>query len=103
MIIYSFGFFLIFLTFFLLHFHAYRMRDLLELDEIELVQTYGRIRSSFTSMGIALASITISVVWGGSASTIAGMVYGLMGPAHGVNGYFVGRRMSELTEFTRDS
>ena len=102
MIIYSLGFFLIFLTFFLLHFHAYRKRDLLELDEIELVQTHGRIRSSFISMGIALTSITISVVWGGSASAVAGMVYGLMGPAHGVNGYFVGRRMSELTELTRE-
>jgi len=103
MIIYSFGFFLIFLTFFLLHFHAYRKRHLLELDEIELVQTHGRIRSSFISMGIALTSITISVVWGGSASPIAGMVYGLMGPAYGVNGYFVGRRMSELAESTQHS
>jgi uncharacterized membrane protein len=96
MIIYSVGFLLIFLTFFLLHVYAYRQRHDLELDDIEIVQTKGRLRANLISMTISVVSISLAVLGGATANGMAGMVYGLIGPAYSVNGYFVARRVQQL-------
>jgi len=103
MIIYSIGFLFIFSTFFLLHLRAYRKRNQLELDEIEMVQTIGRIRANSIAIGIALISIAISVFGGERVAGFAGMVYGLMGPAYAVNGYVVGRRLTEALKRSVDN
>ncbi len=96
MITYSVGFVLIFLTFFLLHLHAYRKRAELELDEMEMILTNGRLRANVLSIAIGLLSIAISLFGGPQSAAIAGMVFGLMGPAHGLNGYIVSRGLSRI-------
>jgi uncharacterized membrane protein len=103
MVIYSLGFFLIFLTFFLLHVHAYRKRAELEFDEIEVVQTHGRLRANLIAMTTASLSMGITLFGGPQAAGVAGMIYGLMGPAYAVNGFVVGKRVEQLTKATPDA
>jgi len=63
---------------------AYRLRDELELDELERFLTRASIRSHLITVGIALLSILILVL--GGQPGIAGIIYFLMGPLHAIAG-----------------
>jgi uncharacterized membrane protein len=96
MVIYSIGFLAVFLVFALLHWHAYRKRDELELNPIEILTT----RSSLWAYGIcviiALFSITIASIGGRNNAALAGWIYFLIGPAETVNGIIARKQASKL-------
>ncbi len=63
MIIYGFGYLLIVLVFFLLHIHAYKKRDEIELDEVEKLITIGSIRYWAINISIAILSLLLAFMW----------------------------------------
>jgi uncharacterized membrane protein len=98
MIIYSIGYFAVFLTFMLFYLHAYRIRKELELNEAEILITRMSIRGYFIHLGISLLSILLAVFsWAfGFSSSFAGLVYFLLGPAFTLHGMATGKRLKIL-------
>jgi uncharacterized membrane protein len=96
MIIYGLGFFAVFLVFFLLYLRAYRQREELGLDEVEVLHTRSNLQGHVIDMSIALLSLAIVVVGGGEYSAVAGWAYGLLGPAHAIHGTMMGNRVEKL-------
>lgn len=95
MIMYSFGVILVFGTFLLLHLHAWRKRDELGLDQQELLTLRYGARGHMISTGLGVVSLIL--VWLIPQQTAyAGMIYGLMGPLHGWNGYKGARAKAAL-------
>jgi uncharacterized membrane protein len=88
MIIYSLGYFAVFLTFLFLYLHAYRIRKKLELNETEIFITKMSIKGYYIHIGISLLSILLAVFSGifGFSSSYAGYVYFLLGPALTLHG-----------------
>ena len=85
MYMYSGGVVLVFSTFALLYWHAWRRRRELGLDASELVTLrFGR-RAHLISVGIGVLSLALNFLTG--LPGLAGMIYFLMGPLHGWNGY----------------
>ena len=78
---------LIFTTFVLLHRHAWRQRAALDLTRIEELQLQYRARSHGISAGIAVVVAAARVALVPAQSMWAGLIYCLMGPLHGWNGY----------------
>lgn len=95
MAVYSFGVILVFGTFLLLHLQAWRKRHELGLDQTELVALRYGARGHMISTGLGVVSLML--VWLIPHQTAyAGMLYGLMGPLHGWNGYSAGRAKAAL-------
>lgn len=95
MFVYSGGVVLIFACFVLLHRHAWARRQALGLtrrDELEL--TFSQ-RSHLISMAIGLLSLAIVAV-NANWAAVAGMIYVLMGPLHGWNGYRQGAALARF-------
>lgn len=86
MVIYSAGVVLVFGTFLLLHHRAWQLRDQLQLDALQLTELRYAVRGHLISAGLGVVSLILVGLmphqpgWGG-------MIYGLMGPLHGWNGY----------------
>lgn len=96
MFLYGAGCALVFGVLALMHWRAYRLRDTLGLDEVELALTRGSLRSHAISGGIALLSVLLAATtW---SATIAGLVYILNAPLHFWNGWFTGSRAHALQE-----
>ena len=95
--IYGTGFFLIFLIFGILHWHAYRLRDLLELNPLEVFITKSVIQSCVLLMCIAAISMILAVSQNPFVSGfIAGISYGLIGPVLTVHGWRRGKKFAKL-------
>jgi hypothetical protein len=97
MTIYSTGVLVIFSLFVLLHIHAWRRRHELELTPVdEVVLLYSK-RAHTLSAGLAVASLLLvwmlpnQPAWGG-------IIYSLMGPLHGWNGYAGGAAQARMKE-----
>ncbi len=73
---------------------AYRLRDQLELDELERYLTRGSIRAHLISVGVAVLSITVLAVTG--SPPLAGLTYFLMGPLHAAHGFWHGSRAERM-------
>ncbi len=73
---------------------AYRLRDQLELDELERYLTRGSIRAHLISVGVAVLSITVLAVTG--SPPLAGVTYFLMGPLHAAHGFWHGSRAERM-------
>lgn len=96
MVIYNFGFIALFGIFALLYRHALKQKDAFGLDEVELFEARNGLRVHLISMAIGtLAAIVMLVVPDYLAGT-SGMVYMLMGPAHGIHGARYGRAREKL-------
>jgi uncharacterized membrane protein len=95
MLMYSIGVLLIFSTFLLLHWHAWRQRAAIGLTPVEELQLQYRARSHGISAGIAIASLVILAILPSQAAW-AGFIYGAMGPLHAWNGFRAGRAQSRL-------
>jgi uncharacterized membrane protein len=96
MLIFSVGYFAVFVVFVLLHVHAYRKREMLELNTVERFDTRSSIQESGLNCAIALVSIGIVLIGGARYSGFAGMIYMLTGIVMGVHGYVMGSRRAKL-------
>lgn len=96
MAMYSSGVVMVFGAFLLLHQHAWRRRVELGLDEADLLTLRFGVRGHLISTGLGVVSLIL--VWLIPHQTAyAGMIYGLMGPLHGWNGYRAGRAKAALS------
>lgn len=98
MLLYSGGFGGIFVVFAAMTWHAWRCRRRLELTATEEIVTRATLSAHLLSTSIALASILLALAGGRIAVTLSGLVYFLMGPAHGFHGWRWGRRIQAAAE-----
>ncbi|HET7464437.1 MAG TPA: TMEM175 family protein [Longimicrobium sp.] len=96
MMIFGAGYVAVFLVFVLLHVHAYRLRDALELDEIERFETLDNMRESLLNAAIGALSMTVAGVGGSGWTGQAGMCYWLVGPVMMTHGFWAGSRRRRL-------
>jgi hypothetical protein len=96
MVVFSAGYVAVFLIFALLHLHAYRMRDVLELNALEQFDTVTTARESLLNVGIGVLSILLAVFGGGIGPFLGGIVYWMVGPAMWANGHMSGRARRRL-------
>jgi len=94
MYFYGFGVIGVFGLLALMVFRAYRLRNELELDELECFLTITTIRAHLITVGIAVFSILI-LVFGGQPG-FAGVVYFLMGPMQAFEGIYRGNRAEKI-------
>ena len=76
--------------------HAYKLREQLELDEIERVLTVSSIRAH--AITVAIATLSLAIVLSGGQPGWAGVVYFLMAPLHTANGFYGRLRAERLRE-----
>jgi hypothetical protein len=101
MIIYSLGFMAVHIIFVLFYLHAYRRREQLALNPLEVARTVMSAQSFLILAGIGLLSILIAwtrIFGPASSATWAGLVYMLIMPALTVHGALVGPRYRHLEE-----
>lgn len=98
MLIFGVGYFAVFAVFVLLHLHAYRKREMLELTTVERFDTISSITESGLNCAIALASIGIVLIGGARYSGFAGMIYMLTGLVMAAHGYMMGSRRQKLVK-----
>jgi hypothetical protein len=77
----------------LLYRHAWRQRDRLGLTDVDRLRLkYGQ-RAHLISMGLGLSSVSLAFI-SGSLVPVSGLLYFLMGPLHGWNGYVGGKAVA---------
>lgn len=96
MAVYSGGFVALFATFMLLHWNALRRRDRLALDPLAIYDARASMRRHLVSVTLGLASVGIAVLLPIGYLPFSGLIFFLMGPAHGVFGYINGRNRERL-------
>lgn len=96
MMMYSGGFAAIFLMLLLMHLYAYSKREALKLTYNEITLTRARICELFWYVFLACISVLLAI----SVNTVpfAGLLYFLVGPVQGLNGYYWGRQLREEDE-----
>jgi uncharacterized membrane protein len=92
MIIYSSGYLAVFLIFVILHLHAYRKREYLELNPYEILNTKYHIQVFLFHVAISLSSILISIFGGYNFISVAGLIYFLLGPILFLHGWIMGKK-----------
>ena len=100
MLTYSTGVALIFGTFVMLYSHAWRRRRALELDPSDVVTLRYKRRAHVISTSLGLTSIAIAAFIHEQNMWVPGVLYGLMGPLHGINGWQAGQAHAALTSQT---
>jgi uncharacterized membrane protein len=90
--IYGMGFTAVFATLGLLYLHAWRIRDTLALDALELVDTRYQIVDHFLVAAVGVLSCVIANVTAPGSQGLAGWIYFLLGPIKTVTGIAFGRR-----------
>lgn len=96
MIIFDVGYLAVFAVFFLLFWHAFRKRNELELNELEVFDTRNSLQEMALNCSIALLSLAIVLVGGPNYAGLAGLVYMLTGVAMGTNGTIMGKRRRRM-------
>src|SRR5262245_5231226 len=96
MLIFSLGYFAVFGLFVLLYGHAYRRREQLDLNELEVFDTRADIREAMLNVAIAVTSIAIAVVTRNAGW--AGMIYMLCPVVMTMHGMLTGRRRRSLEQ-----
>ncbi len=93
MVIYGLSVVAVFLVLALMYLHAYRKRDVLRLDPLEVHITRASLQSHAIWIGVALLSIAIATLmtpwW---RVPLAGFVYSLLGPLQWLNGSVMEKR-----------
>ena len=87
MLIYSLGFVGIFTLFLLLYGHAYRQREELELNRVEIYDTITSLWMYGSYVAIGIISCILATIVEGRGIAYAGLIYWLLGPISGVIGY----------------
>ncbi len=96
MLTYSTGVTLIFGLFLLLYRHAWTRRVTLGLGAADLITLRFNARGHAMSTGLGVVSLVLALVLSENLVGISGMVFGLMGPLHGWNGYQVHKALDRL-------
>jgi uncharacterized membrane protein len=96
MVVYSGGFAALFATFMLLHWNALRQRGPLGLDALGVFDARASVRRHGISVAIGTLSVLIALVAPIEYLGWAGLLFFLMGPAHGAFGYFNSRAREAL-------
>lgn len=91
-VLFSTGFVVVQLVFFLLYWRAYSLREMLELDTYEASITRQELQGYLLLAGVGLASIAIALLGGEEATTWAGWVYLLSWPLMTIHGHIMARR-----------
>lgn len=86
MIIYSSGYIVIFLVFMLLHLHAYRQRESLDLSPLEVFDTRSTIYENLINVLVGLSSVSVVLLGGEKLAGLSGLVYFMLGPTMTING-----------------
>ena len=100
MLIYGTGMAGIFLMLFGLYLHAYRKREELELNQVEVYDTVTYMIFHASYVGIALLSVAIALVGKPWHMHWAGWCYGLIGPVSAMIGAMRGTRRERLVTAT---
>ena len=103
MLVYGLGYVAVFAVFALLHLHAWRRRDALELSEVERFETVDNVREGLLNVGIGGLSIGIALVGGPRYAMYAGLTYMLVGPAMAGHGIWAARRRERLVARLADA
>ena len=98
MLIFSAGYFAVFAVFVLLHLHAYRKREMLELTRVERFDTLSSVQESALNCGIAFLSICIVLIGGARYAGFSGMIYMLTGVVMAAHGWVMGSRRQRLVQ-----
>ena len=100
MVIYGLGFVAVFFVFTLLYRHALRMREVLELDEVEVLLTRSGLQAHLINVAVGVVSVGVAalgiVTSAPSTPFWAGMTYFLLGPAQAIHGTLTRRRRLAL-------
>ena len=96
MVVYSLGFVVLFAAFGVLYLHAWRKRDALGLSDAERLMLKTSLGHHLISIGVGLASVAVALLFPVRWSWLAGPLYFLMGPLHGVWGHRAGVRLERL-------
>jgi uncharacterized membrane protein len=81
------GYVAVFAIFALLHLHALRVGETLELTEMERFETRDNVRESLLNVGVGALSIAVAAIGGPGWARAAGFTYWLVGPLMTVNGF----------------
>lgn len=92
--VYGLGFAGIWTLYVLLHGHALRRREQLQLDEIEVILTRLQRNEFRLQVGVCLLSVSLTYVT--TVPWLPGVAYGLIGPLAGVNGMRHGRQVQAV-------
>jgi uncharacterized membrane protein len=92
--IYAIGFTAVFSLFALMYTHAYKLRDELELNPVEILQTQSTIRENAIMVVVGTVSFLLTFKNPGWA----GWWYFVLGPALGIHGAIYGKRVRLLAE-----
>jgi uncharacterized membrane protein len=88
MLFYSSGVVGIFLLYTLMYLHAYRHREVLGLNDVEVHMTRTTIREHLIHTGVGVASILLAL---SGLPALSGLIYLVIGPLQGLNGWISGR------------
>ena len=97
-LIYALGFVVLFAMFALLYLHAYRQRDALGLDPLEVFDVKSFAGNHLVSAGIGLVAAVVAVAVPPPFTPLSPVCFGLMGPAHW---YYASRMEKRRVAFAR--
>lgn len=98
MAIYGFGYAAVFGLFALMYALAYRRRERLELNELEIFRTRHSLIDHCVMTGFGLASSVLALALPANLAGLAGWIYMFIGPYHTVAGRMFGKRERVLRE-----
>jgi hypothetical protein len=96
MVMYSGGFAALFGVFMALHWNAWRQRHVLQLDGLAVFDARASMRRHAISVAIGTVSMLMALAAPIEYLAWAGLLFFLMGPAHGLFGYTNGRARARL-------
>jgi uncharacterized membrane protein len=103
MVIFSIGYFAVFGLFVLLYWHAYRKREHLELNELEVFDTRTDIRENALNVAIAAVSIGLGLARYGSLSGMTYMLCPIIMTMHGMISGKERHRLEERLGFSENT
>jgi hypothetical protein len=98
MLIFGAGYMAVFGVFCLLYWHAYRQRDALDLNGLEVFDTRVDIQESALNVAIGTLSILVAALGGGRFSALAGFTYMLCPIVLTLHGTMMGRRRRKIED-----
>jgi uncharacterized membrane protein len=97
-VIYGLGFVGIFLLYGLLYFHAWRLRESLQLNAAEQHDTRGHLQMIIGNLCVGLLSVLMAMTFPTRYVGLAGFIYFLLGPVNGIIGTINGRKRDKIAD-----